>query len=369
MTRVPFLDLKEQSKQIGAEVQTAIAGIIEDASGFILGEEVKSFEAQYAAFVGVRHCVGVGNGTDALELGLRALEVGPGDEVIVPANSFVASALSVVRAGARPVLADCDAVHHMIDVRDAERRVTERTRAIMPVHLYGDVAPMKAVLDFAAGAGLRVIEDAAQAHGALQNGKAAGTFGDVAATSFYPTKNLGAYGDGGAVLTSDDALATRLRNLRNYGSEQKYHHPEIGFNSRLDTIQAAVLSIKLEYLAEWNEARRVAAARYDTLLRGVAGLRLPQRIESNVPVHHLYVVRVARRAEVIERLAAAGIGVAVHYPTPIHLHRAFAFLDHRVGDFPNAEAASRDVLSLPMFPEITEEQQTLVSDEIKQALR
>ena len=369
MMRVPFLDLKGQSREIGDEMRGAIFRIIEDASGFILGAEVKEFEDRYAEFVGVRHCIGVGNGTDALELALRALDIGPGDEVLVPANSFVASALSVVRAGARPAMVDCDPVHHMLDVRDAEARLTARTKAIMPVHLYGEVAPMEAVIELAGRAGLRIVEDAAQAHGAVHRGKMAGAFGDIAATSFYPTKNLGAYGDAGAVLTNDDGLASRVRNLRNYGSERKYHHPEIGFNSRLDTIQAAALTIKLKRLRHWNEARRLAAARYDTLLGGIAGLGLPARIAGNVPVHHLYVVRVARRSEIQERLAAAGIGVAVHYPTPIHLHGAFAFLDHHAGEFPNAEADAREVLSLPMFPEISEEQQQIVAFELRNALR
>jgi dTDP-4-amino-4,6-dideoxygalactose transaminase len=352
---------------VAEDVERGFARVLERAA-FILGEEVAAFERAFARFSGLAHCVAVASGTDALELALRALGVGPGDEVIVPTNSFVATALAVVRAGATPVLVDCDPRFHLIDVAQAVGRIGPRTRAIMPVHLYGQVAPMEELEAAAQGARVALVEDAAQAHGATRHGRAAGSFGRAAGTSFYPGKNLGAYGDGGAVLTASDEVAARIRALRNYGSEVKYHHPELGFNSRLDTLQAVVLSAKLPHLAAWNEARRGAARRYDTLLAGVGGVSLPATLPGNEHVWHLYVVRVPRRDEVLARLAREGIGAGIHYPIPIHLQPAFRHLGHRRGDFPAAEAAADSVLSLPLFPEITAAQQERVVGALARAL-
>jgi dTDP-4-amino-4,6-dideoxygalactose transaminase len=339
-----------------------------ERTSFVLGSEVAEFEAAFARFVGVRHCVGVANGTDALELALRALDVGAGDEVVVPTNSFVASALAVARAGAVPVLVDCEAATGLLDVADVERKLGPRTRAIMPVHLYGQVAPMERLAPLAEARGIAIVEDAAQAQGARRQGRTAGCFGAVAATSFYPGKNLGAYGDAGAVLTGRDEIASRLRALRNYGSEVKYVHPETGFNSRLDTLQAVVLNAKLKRLAGWNAARRRAAQRYDELLAGLPGLVLPTTLPGNEHIWHLYVVRVPRRDEVFARLQAAGIGAGIHYPTPIHLLGAFRKLGGRRGDHPVAERLAGEVLSLPIFPEITPEQQERTAAALAQAL-
>ncbi len=364
---IPLVDLAAQHRQIADEVAAGFARVFERTS-FILGAEVAEFELEFARFVGVGFCVGTANGTDALELALRALGVGPGDEVIVPANSFIASALAVARAGANPVLVDSDAATHLLDVADVERKLGPRTRAIMPVHLYGQVAPLETLLPLAQARGIAILEDAAQAQGATRHGRCAGSFGAAAATSFYPGKNLGAYGDAGAVLTSSPEIAQRVRALRNYGSELKYVHTETGFNSRLDTLQAVVLSAKLKRLAGWNAARRRAAKRYDELLAGTPGLTLPVTLPGNEPIWHLYVVRVQRRDEVLARLAAEGIGAGVHYPTPIHLQGAFRQLGHRAGDFPVAERAAAEILSLPLFAEISPEQQERVAGVLKRAL-
>jgi dTDP-4-amino-4,6-dideoxygalactose transaminase len=364
---IPLVDLAAQHRQIEGEVAAGFARVLERAS-FILGPEVAEFEASFARFVGVKHCVGTANGTDALELALRALAIGAGDEVILPANSFIASALAVARAGATPVLVDCDAATLLLDVADVERKLARRTRAIMPVDLYGQVAPIEALLPLTQDGRIAIVEDAAQAHGATRHGRGAGSFGAAAGTSFYPAKNLGAYGDAGAVLTASDAIAQRVRALRNYGSEIKYLHVETGFNSRLDTLQAVVLNAKLKRLAEWNAARRSAARRYEELLAGVPGLALPVTLPGNEHVWHLYVVRVPQRDAVLARLAAEGIGAAVHYPMPIHLQGAFRQLGHRAGDFPVAERTAGEILSLPMFAEITPEQQERVAAAMKKAL-
>lgn len=366
--QIPLVDLKTNYRAIEAEVRAAVERVL--SSGvYIGGPEVEAFEREYAAFTGVRHCIGVANGTDALELLVRAAGLGRHDEVLVPANSFIASALAVERAGAKVRLVDCT-WDSLIDVASCEARMGPAVRAVMPVHLFGQCAPMEAVLAFAARHGLAVLEDAAQSQGASRHGTAAGGFGLGAGTSFYPGKNLGAYGDAGAVLTNDDAIAKRVRALRNYGSEVKYSHPETGFNSRLDPIQAAVLRVKLKHLAAWNEQRRAAARRYDELLANVKDVTRPVTLAGNVPVFHLYVVRLpeAKRDAVLRHMQAAGVGVALHYPTPIHLQGAFRHLGHRVGDFPVAEALSRQMLSLPLYPELTAEQQERVVTALSEAL-
>lgn len=361
---IPLVDLGAQHREVAGEVAAGFAAVME-RSAFVGGEEVAAFEREFADFVGVPQCVAVANGTDALELALRATDVGPGAEVLVPVNTFAATALAVVRAGATPVFVDCDAEHHLIDV--ARLPIRARTRAVMAVHLYGQMAPMTALA--AAAPGLVLLEDAAQAHGATQDGRPVGALGQVAATSFYPGKNLGAYGDGGAVLTASPELAERVRALRNYGSPIKYHHPVLGMNSRLDTLQAVVLRAKLKRLAAWNQARLAAARRYDALLADLPTVVLPQTAPGNTHVWHLYAVRVPDRDRVLARLTADGIGAGVHYPIPLHLQGAFAHLGHRRGDFPVAERAAAELLSLPLFPHITGEQQAQVAAALRAALR
>lgn len=365
--RIPLVDLRAQHHEIASEVQDGWARVLE-VGDFVLGGAVEEFERAFAAFCGVAHCTGVGNGTDALELGLRALGVGPGNEVIVPANSFIASAHAVLRAGATPKLVDVDRATLLIDPEAAEAAVTARTRAVMPVHLFGQIAPMAPVLALARRAGIAAIEDAAQSQGARQEGRPAGGFGDVAATSFYPGKNLGAYGDGGAVLTADPATEARLRALRNHGSAAKYEHPAVGFNSRLDTLQAVVLSAKLKRLAAWNARRTEAAARYDHLLAEIGEVSRPVCAPGNEHVWHLYVVRVPDAPGVLVRLQERGIGAGRHYPIPIHLHAPFESLGYRRGQFPVAEEAAGEILSLPIYPHITLEQQEAVVDALREAI-
>lgn len=367
MTSIPLVDLRAQHGQVSERVRAGIEDVLRRGS-FILGEEVAAFEAAFAKYTGVRHCVGVGSGTDAIELMLRAAGIGSGDEVIVPANSFIATALAVVRAGATPVFADVEARYYLVDSERLATRIGARTRAIIAVHLFGQMAPMSTLDALAREAGVLLFEDAAQAHGARQVGAGPGRFGVAAASSFYPSKNLGACGDGGAVLTNDGDLAQRVRALRNYGSERKYHHPILGFNSRLDTMQAVVLNAKLPLLDEWNAARRQAAARYDRLLERMPNVVRPAVRPENEPVWHLYVVRVPQRDLVLERLTAAGIGAGVHYPVPIHLQGAFRDRGHGVGDFPVTERAAAEILSLPLFPEITLAQQEQVAAELARAL-
>jgi dTDP-4-amino-4,6-dideoxygalactose transaminase len=365
--KIPLVDLGAQHREIAAEVAAGFASVL-DTTAFILGKQVKEFEDAYAQLIGAKHCVGVGNGTDALEMALRAAGIGAGDEVIVPTNTFIATPLAVARAGARPVLVDCDPTYQLIDMADVERKLTPRTKALIPVHLFGQMAPMEAVQDLATTRRLVVIEDAAQAQGATRNGRPAGAVSLAAGTSFYPGKNLGAYGDAGAVTTNSDEIATKLRALRNYGSEVKYHHPETGFNSRLDTLQAVVLKAKLPRLAGWNEARRQAAARYDELLAGVSRVERPRTAPGNEHIFHLYVVRVPGRDQVLAKLNAEGIGAGIHYPVPCHLQGAFGALGHKRGDFPVAERAADEILSLPLFPQITAEQQGRVVEALRRAL-
>jgi len=364
---IPLVDLSWQHGEIEEEVRAGFDRVM--ASGaYVLGPDVARFEAEYAAHCDVPHCVGVASGTDALELAIRALEIGPGDEVIVPANSFVASALAIVRAGAVPVFVDCDPEHHLVDVDAVAERTGARTRAVMAVDLFGQLPDMETLEKHAGESGVALIEDAAQSQGASRHGRLAGSFGDVAGTSFYPGKNLGAYGDAGAVTTRRAEIAERVRRLRNYGSDTKYHHPVPGFNSRLDTLQAVVLRAKLRRLADWNVARREAAARYGALLGDATDVRLPGVRAGNEHVWHLYVVRVERRDAVLEALQSAGIAAGVHYPVPIHLQGAFAGLGHRKGDFPNAERAAREMISLPLHPGITAEQQARVADALVRAV-
>ncbi|WP_166136645.1 DegT/DnrJ/EryC1/StrS family aminotransferase [Nocardioides ochotonae] len=364
--RVPLLDLALQNARIRDDARRAMDRVC-DSGAFVLGPQVARFEDAYAAFCGVEHAVGVGNGTDALHLALRAAGVGPGDEVVVPANTFVATAEAVVLAGAELVLVDCDE-DLLIDVDAVAARVGPRTRVVAGVDLYGQVAPFERLREVV-GPGVVLLEDAAQSQGATRWGRPAGACADLAATSFYPGKNLGAFGDAGAVTTDDPLIARRLRQLRNHGGEARYEHDLVGTNSRMDSLQAAVLEVKLEHLKEWNAERDAAAARYATLLADLPGVRLPRALPGNEHVWHLYVVRVAQRDAVQRRLAEHGIDTGIHYPTPVHLLPAFAGLGLGAGSFPVAERAATEILSLPMFPGITAAQQQRVAEELVAAVR
>ena len=366
---IPLVDLKANWLPLEKEIKEGWDRVM-DKTAFILGPDVKEFETEYAAFLGVKHCITVANGTDALELCVRAAGLGPDDEVLVPANSFIATALAVARAGCKVKFVDCDA-DHLIDVDSCANQMSKKTMAIFPVHLFGQVAPMEKIGAFAKTNGLIVMEDAAQAQGAKQNGKMAGTIGVSAGTSFYPGKNLGAYGDGGAITTNDDDAAKKMRALRNYGSEVKYFHPEVGFNSRLDTLQAVVLRAKLKRLEGYNAQRRAAAQRYHGLLEGLADVKLPRAVPGNEHIWHIYAVQVpkSRRDAVLKSMQEQGIGVGVHYPVPIHLQGAFAGHGHKPGAFPMAEKAAAEMISLPIYPELTGSQQDQVADALKKALK
>ena len=351
---VPFVDLQAQYRSIKAEVDAAIARVVESAS-FILGREVEAFEAAFAEYTGARFCVGVNSGTAAIQLAVTACGLGPCDEVIVPANTFFATAEAVSTAGATPVFVDADPDSCNIDPAKIEAAVTPNTRAVIPVHLYGQPADLDSVFEVAARHNLAVIEDAAQAHGARYKGRRVGALGRAGCFSFYPGKNLGAYGEGGAVVTDDEEVARRVRLLRDHGSGRKYHHEVVGYNFRLEGIQGAVLNVKLGHLDRWNRLRREHAALYNELLAG-SGLLLPREMPYAEHVYHLYVVRAEGRDALQGELAAAGVQTGIHYPIPIHLQPAYASLGHQAGDFPEAERQARAVLSLPMFPELTENQ-------------
>jgi dTDP-4-amino-4,6-dideoxygalactose transaminase len=351
-SKIQFVDLIRQYHNHKPEIDAAILGAVERGD-FILGEDTREFETEFATFNEASFCVSVANGTDALHLALMALEVGFGDEVIVPANTFIASVLAISYTGARPVMVDCEPEYFTIDSKAVENALTPRTKAIMPVHLYGHPAEMDPLLQIAKDRKLSVIEDAAQAHGATYNGRLCGTIGDIGCFSFYPGKNLGAFGDGGAIVTQNADLAERVLLLRNYGQKVKSVHTIKGFNSRLDTIQAAILRVKLKYLTNWNDARRAAASYYGQLLKGT-NLVLPRVASWANPVWHLYVVQSTERRRVQEALEAANISYGIHYPIPVHLQEAYRELGHREGSFPVSEMLAQRILSLPMFPEMTE---------------
>jgi dTDP-4-amino-4,6-dideoxygalactose transaminase len=350
---VPFVDLRAQYQSIKPDVSAAIESVLERTS-FILGPDVQHFEASFAEYSGRRYCVGVESGTAALKLALAALGIGAGDEVIVPANTYIASAIAVSAAGATPVLVDMDDTY-LMDAALIEAAVTPRTKAILPVHLYGQILPMEPILEIARRHDLRVIEDACQAHGARRDGRQAGSFGDAGCFSFYPGKNLGCYGDGGAVVTDDPQIDERVRLLRDFGQKRKYEHLIQGDNCRLDAIQAAVLNVKLAHLDEWNAMRRANAKTYDTLLQA-AGFPTPPRLQDEAHVYHLYVTEVLDRSAVQAELAQRGIQSGIHYPIPIHLQPAYAGLERAKGSYPKTEAAADTILSLPMYPELSESQ-------------
>jgi dTDP-4-amino-4,6-dideoxygalactose transaminase len=351
---IPFVDLKAQYRSIKPEIREAIDRVLE-SSHYVLGPEVKAFEQEFATYCQTEHAVGVNTGTSALHMALLAAGVGPGDEVITVPFTFVATTAAVVYAGATPVFVDVDPVSFTMDPSLIEAAITPRTRAILPVHLYGQVADMDPIMEIARRHGLIVIEDAAQAHGAEYKGRRAGSLGDIGCFSFYPGKNLGAYGEGGAITTNNAEYARTVRMLRDWGTEQKYHHDLKGYNFRLEELQAAILRVKLRYLEGWTEARRAHARRYDELLAS-STLATPLHMDYGRHVYHVYAVRTTDRAAVQQAFQAADIQTGIHYPIPVHLQPAHADLGHTAGDFPHSERASNEVLSLPMFPELSEEQ-------------
>jgi dTDP-4-amino-4,6-dideoxygalactose transaminase len=365
--RVPLVDLTAQFETIRSDVLQAIEGALSSGQLF-LGPHTRAFEEEFAAYCGTRFAIGVANGTDALHLALRAAGIGPGDEVITVSHTFIATVAAIHHAGARPVLVDIDPRTYTMAVSQIERHITPRTRAIIPVHLYGRLVDMDPILEIARRNRLVVIEDAAQAQGAIDaQGRRAGAIGDLGCFSFYYAKNLGAYGEAGAVTTSDPDVDRRIRLLRSHGEDVRYRHQVLGFNSRLDEIQAAVLRIKLRHLDAWNARRQQHAALYHNLLKTLP-VELPQLISDGSHVYHQYVVRCRQRDEVRAALVEQGIGAAVHYPVPVHLQPACAFLDYAEGALPNTEQAAREILSLPMYPELADAQIEHVANGLISAL-
>lgn len=358
--KVKFVDLSRQYRSIKAEVNVAIADVLE-RSDFILGDDVTQFEHEFAEYCQAEAAVGVDNGTSALELGLRALGIGPGDEVLVPVNTFMASASAVSFTGATPVFVDCDRATYNIDVSKIEQHITPRTRAIMPVHLYGQPADLDPILTIALKHHLYVVEDACQAHGARYKGHRVGSIGHVGAFSFYPGKNLGGYGDGGAVVTNDLEVAERLKILRNCGQREKYNHVALAYNRRLDTLQAAILRVKLRYLDQWNSLRRHWALMYSQLLEH-ENVITPTALPYVEPIYHLYVIRAFERSTLQAYMAGQGFAAGIHYPVPIHLQPAYRDLHYKPGDFPVAEGYASVLLSLPIFAELEYEEVEAVVD-------
>ncbi|KKQ34490.1 MAG: pyridoxal phosphate-dependent protein [Microgenomates group bacterium GW2011_GWA2_37_6] len=357
-------------RKIQPQIISAIKKITQKGD-FILGEEVEKFEKEFARYCGVKHCVGVASGTDAILLALRALGIGSGDEVIVPANTFISSVLPIIYVGATPIITDIDPKSYNIDVSKIEEKISKKTKAIIPVHLFGQIAEMDKILKIAKKHKLFVVEDAAQAHGStFKNKKAslpagkAGSFSDIACFSFYPGKNLGAYGDAGAIVTNNKSIAERIKILRNIGQVKKYIHSEKGYNSRLDTIQAAVLRIKLRQLDKWNQERRHLAALYSKLLSGLP-VSIPIQTDGNVSNFHLYVIRAPKRDRLLKYLHKNKIFAGIHYPVPIHLHKALRNLPYKKGDFPVTEKYASQIISLPIFPGMSEKEVGIITEAIK----
>jgi dTDP-4-amino-4,6-dideoxygalactose transaminase len=372
--KIPFVDLNWQHNLLQKEIERAIAEVMERGD-FILGQAVREFEADFAEACGVQYAVGVASGTDAIALGLKACGVKEGDEVIVPANTFIATVIGVIKAGAKPVLADCDLSTALIDLEAAARVVTKKTKAIIPVHLYGQMVSPKQLLDFALTHNLIIFEDAAQAHLADREGYTAGMIGKAAAFSFYPSKNLGAFGNGGMLVTSDEEVANKMRTLRNYGAPKKYFHTELGTNSRLDSIQAAILKVKLPFLKNWNQLRNAVAAQYIESLQPLEreGITILENQSDKGHVYHLYVIRIAEsclldRNQIVQKLDELGIQTGIHYPIPCHLQPAYQYLGYQLGDFPHAEVLANQILSLPMFPGLSHNQVKLVCEYLEKSI-
>lgn len=362
---IPIADLRRQYHALRAEIGAALEGVLESGH-FINGPNVAALEREVASYIGTKYAVALNSGTDALHLALRALDVGPGDEVITTPFTFVATTEAIGLVGARPVFVDIDPQTYLIDPDAIEAAITPRTKAIIPVHLYGNVADMQRIGEIATEHGLAIVEDCAQSFGARRNGQLSGSFGDIGAFSFFPSKNLGAYGDGGIVTTDNEALAQRIRSLRAHGGRVKYHHEELGLNSRLDEMQAAILRCKLPHIDHWNDERREHAAWYGDHLVDV---QLPVHDESVKHVYHQYTIAVEDREGVMRAMADAGVQTMVYYPVPLHLQAVHAGLDYRRGDFPHSEWASEHVLSLPMFPELTVAEQQRVAQALAAATR
>ena len=355
---IPFVDLKAQYDSIKDEIDEAIQNVLNNTS-FIMGEELKKFEVEFAIFCDVKHAIGVANGSDALILALRACGIGEGDEVITVPHTFISTAEAISNVGGKVVFVDIDPKTYTIDVSEIEEKITEKTKAIIPVHLYGQPADMAPIMRLAKKYNLRVIEDTAQAHGAEYKGKKVGSIGDVGCFSFYPGKNLGAYGDAGMVVTNNERIAKKIKLLRNHGRiTKKYEHDIEGYSSRLDNLQAAILSVKLRYLNKWNESRRRNAKKYNELLNNIDGIITPYEAEYAKHVYHLYVIKVEKegRDKLREELNSKGIATGIHYPIPLHLQTAYSYLGYKEGDFPITEKASQEILSLPMFAELSDEQ-------------
>ncbi len=370
LIKVPFVDLTWQNQPLQAKITEAIQTVI-DRGDFVLGQALAEFETAFAQACGVEYAVGVASGTAALALALQAYGIGAGDEVLVPANTFVATLMGVIQAGAKPILVDCHLDTALIDLAAAAQKITPKTRAILPVHLYGQMVSPQQLQDFARSYNLIIFEDAAQAHLASREGYRAGSVGVAAGFSFYPSKNLGAFGNGGMLVSNDPEISQKARSLRNYGAPSKYFHTDIGTNSRLDSIQAAILNIKLPHLEGWNRSRQRAARQYDRLLAPLAdqGI-LPVRDETETGhVYHLYVIRIlphcpVERQQLQEQLTAVGIQTGIHYPIPCHLQPAYRYLGYQQGGFPNAEILCEEIVSLPMYPGISEEQIEMVVEQI-----
>jgi dTDP-4-amino-4,6-dideoxygalactose transaminase len=360
--KIPFVDLKSQYASIKEEVDAAIAGVIENTA-FIGGSK---FEPNYKELYGVRDCIAVANGTDAIFIALKALGIGAGDEVIVPANTWISTAETVTMAGADPVFVDCDEKYYHIDIDEIEAAITPRTKAIIPVHLYGQAVDMPRIMEIVEKHNLKLIEDCAQSHLSKFDGKLSGTFGDAGTFSFYPGKNLGAYGDAGGIITNDKELGKAMRIFANHGALVKHQHSHEGMNSRMDGIQAAVLNVKLKYIAEWTELRKKAASFYDTFLSDISEIEIPKRRPNADHVFHLYVIRTDRREELAVFLNSKGIASGIHYPTALPFMEAYKRFNHIPEDFPNAFSQQSRILSLPIFPELNEEKAKFVAGTIKE---
>lgn len=360
---IPLVDIGRGDKKIVPQIIKSIREVIRRGD-FILGDEVGKFEEEFAKYCGVKYCVGVASGTDAILLALRVLGIGSGDEVIIPANTFISTVLPIIYLGAKPVLIDIDPDTYNIDVSKIEEKISKKTKAIIPVHLFGQISQMNKILKIAKKHKLFVIEDAAQAHGSTLKNKKAGSLSDIACFSFYPGKNLGAYGDGGALVTNSKSLAEKIKILRNIGQVKKYIHSEKGYNSRLDTLQAAVLRIKLKELDGWNKQRKDIADLYNKLLLSLS-VYLPKEIDGSVSNYHLYVIRVSRRDSLLKYLHERKIFAGIHYPVPIHLHKALRDLPYKKGDFPITEKYSGEIISLPIFPGMQKKEIGIITKAIK----
>lgn len=371
--KIPFLDLSGQYREIKKDIDQALIAVMR-RSDFILGKDVTIFEKEFASYCQRRFAVGVNSGTDALFLGLLSLGIGKEDEVIVPAFTYIASALAVSFTQARPVFVDIDERTYNIDVNKIKKAITKRTRAIIPVHLYGQPADMQPMLDMAKTYKLKIVEDVAQAHGARykiskDRWQITGTFGDVGCFSFYPTKNLGAFGDGGMIVTDNEQIYRRLLLLRDYGRKSRYEHISLGYNSRLDTLQAAILRIKLRHLERWNELRRKNAKLYTEKLEGIDSVITPKEVNYAKHIYHIYAIRVKNRDMVVKRLTEKGVGILIHYPIPIHLQKVYKNLGYKKGDFPMAEKVAQEIMSLPMYPHLKESHIDFVVKTLKDILQ